>query len=177
MSQRINITYSIKIENLELELEALRKDTSMPKKEKASKLTQIMFKYKTREGDWDFTDYDMWDGIDIVIFTEAIKTVEKGIKKGRDKPAQKTIVSIFGNQNKRVNHQGGWIIDPVSVETYINNMTSTYFRQMSNIMSRMTLHKMENHLKSIDLTKIKEKTDETDLNGQVACAGGACEIV
>jgi hypothetical protein len=24
---------------------------------------------------------------------------------------------------------------------------------------------------------IKEITDETDLNGQVACAGGACEIV
>ena len=131
----------------ELELEALRKDTSMPKKEKAAKLAQIMFKYKTREGDWDFSDYDMWEGIDKVIFKTALEGVEKGVKKSRDKPNQKTVVSIFGNQNKRVNHQGGWIIDPVSVETYINNMTSTYFRQMSNIMSRMTLNKMENHLK------------------------------
>ena len=36
---------------------------------------------------------------------------------------------------------------------------------------------MEKHLNNIDLTMIKEVTDETDLNGQVACSGGACEIV
>jgi hypothetical protein len=36
---------------------------------------------------------------------------------------------------------------------------------------------MEKHLNNIDLTMIKETTDETDLNNQVACAGGACEIV
>ena len=38
-------------------------------------------------------------------------------------------------------------------------------------------NKMEKYLRAIDLTKIKEITDETDLNGQVACSGGACEIV
>ena len=38
-------------------------------------------------------------------------------------------------------------------------------------------NKMKGHLNNIDLTLIKETTDETDLNGQVACAGGACEIV
>ena len=37
--------------------------------------------------------------------------------------------------------------------------------------------KMKGHLNNIDLTLIKETTDETDLNGQVACAGGACEIM
>jgi len=36
---------------------------------------------------------------------------------------------------------------------------------------------MESHLSSIDLKLVTEATDETDLNGQVACAGGACEIV
>jgi ribonucleoside-triphosphate reductase (thioredoxin) len=36
---------------------------------------------------------------------------------------------------------------------------------------------MESHLNSIDLTKIVEMTDETDLKDQAACAGGACEIV
>ena len=36
---------------------------------------------------------------------------------------------------------------------------------------------MESHLTDIDLKKVIETTDETDLNGQVACAGGACEIV
>ena len=31
-------------------------------------------------------------------------------------------------------------------------------------------------LEEIDLTKIIETTDETDLAGELACAGGACEI-
>ena len=29
----------------------------------------------------------------------------------------------------------------------------------------------------IDLSKIKEEDDETNLTGELACAGGACEIV
>ena len=36
---------------------------------------------------------------------------------------------------------------------------------------------MESHLNNIDLKKIVEMTDETDLKDQAACAGGACEIV
>ena len=35
---------------------------------------------------------------------------------------------------------------------------------------------MVKHLNNIDLTKIVEVTDETDLSGELACAGGACEI-
>ena len=31
-------------------------------------------------------------------------------------------------------------------------------------------------LHSIDLSKVIELTDETDLSGELACAGGACEI-
>jgi ribonucleoside-triphosphate reductase (thioredoxin) len=29
----------------------------------------------------------------------------------------------------------------------------------------------------IDLTKIREDVDNTDLTGEVACAGGACEVI
>ena len=36
---------------------------------------------------------------------------------------------------------------------------------------------MESHLNKINLRKIVEITDETDLKDQAACAGGACEIV
>ena len=32
------------------------------------------------------------------------------------------------------------------------------------------------HLEAIDLTKVHEKDDNTDLAGEAACAGGACEI-
>jgi ribonucleoside-triphosphate reductase (thioredoxin) len=36
---------------------------------------------------------------------------------------------------------------------------------------------MESHLNKINLRKIVEVTDETDLKDQAACAGGACEVV
>ena len=31
-------------------------------------------------------------------------------------------------------------------------------------------------LKDVDLSKIVEVDDNTDLSGEVACAGGACEV-
>lgn len=39
-----------------------------------------------------------------------------------------------------------------------------------------TYHEMLKDMEQIDLTKIEEITDETDLAGELACAGGACEI-
>jgi len=36
---------------------------------------------------------------------------------------------------------------------------------------------MESHLNGIDLTKVTETSDETNLQDQAACAGGNCEIV
>ena len=32
------------------------------------------------------------------------------------------------------------------------------------------------NLKKIDLTKVIEEQDDTNLTGELACAGGACEI-
>jgi ribonucleoside-diphosphate reductase alpha chain len=39
-----------------------------------------------------------------------------------------------------------------------------------------TYHKMMESLSGVDLTKIVETEDNTDLSGELACAGGACEI-
>jgi hypothetical protein len=36
---------------------------------------------------------------------------------------------------------------------------------------------MMKQLEDIDLSKISETEDNTDLSGELACAGGACEIV
>ena len=39
-----------------------------------------------------------------------------------------------------------------------------------------TYNKMLTTLKDVDLSKIVELDDDTDLSGELACAGGACEI-
>ena len=38
------------------------------------------------------------------------------------------------------------------------------------------VHKLVKHLHNINLEGVKEQTDETDLSGELACAGGSCEI-
>ena len=38
-------------------------------------------------------------------------------------------------------------------------------------------YELEGFLTSIDLSQVKEESDNTDLSGEAACAGGACEIV
>ena len=43
-------------------------------------------------------------------------------------------------------------------------------------ISASTYTEMLKDLAEIDLTKIIETDDETDLAGELACAGGSCEI-
>ena len=52
----------------------------------------------------------------------------------------------------------------------------TYVQQPFEDCSRETYEKMMSHLKEVDLTKIVESEDNTDLKGELACAGGSCEI-
>ena len=40
-----------------------------------------------------------------------------------------------------------------------------------------TYNKMMESLKEVDLSKIKEEEDNTDLKGEIACGGGACEVI
>jgi hypothetical protein len=35
---------------------------------------------------------------------------------------------------------------------------------------------MLKYLREVDLTKVTEEDDNTDLSGESACAGGACEV-
>ena len=42
--------------------------------------------------------------------------------------------------------------------------------------SKETYDVMMASLKEIDLTKISETEDNTDLTGELACAGGSCEV-
>ena len=57
---------------------------------------------------------------------------------------------------------------------YYNNLTNR-----GNKMKQTTKEKyneMLESLNSIDLTRVVEMEDNTDLSGELACAGGACEI-
>jgi ribonucleoside-diphosphate reductase alpha chain len=52
----------------------------------------------------------------------------------------------------------------------------TYTQAPFEDCSKETYDVMMDSLTSIDLTKVTEAEDNTDLKSEAACAGGACEI-
>ena len=52
----------------------------------------------------------------------------------------------------------------------------TYAQAPFEDITEEEFKKMSKYLKNIDLTQVIEETDETDLQGELACAGGACEV-
>ena len=52
----------------------------------------------------------------------------------------------------------------------------TYKQAPFEDCSKETYEAMLETLEEVDLTKVVEVDDNTDLSGELACAGGACEI-
>ena len=52
----------------------------------------------------------------------------------------------------------------------------TYKQAPFEDCSKETYEALVLSLKEVDLTQIVEEDDNTDLQGELACAGGACEI-
>ena len=53
----------------------------------------------------------------------------------------------------------------------------TYTQAPFEDITEERFNMLERSLNDIDLTKVVEADDETDLSGEVACGGGACEII
>lgn len=69
---------------------------------------------------------------------------------------------------KNRDHYNGLSVLPYDGGTY----TQAPFEDISKVQYDMAMK----HLKDVDLSKIVETEDETDLSGELACVGGACEI-
>ena len=52
----------------------------------------------------------------------------------------------------------------------------TYTQAPFEDIKKSEFDKLVKSLQDVDITKVKETTDETDLSGELACAGGSCEI-
>ena len=52
----------------------------------------------------------------------------------------------------------------------------TYKQAPFETCDETTYNQFTEELKTVDLSKIEELQDDTDLSGELACAGGLCEI-
>ena len=103
--------------------------------------------------------------------------VKEGHRKGDNTNNVSATVSVKPDEWDKV---GNWMwenrrtFNGLAVLPYDNGI---YKQAPFEDISEDLYLKMERYLTRINLKVIKEETDETDLNGQVACSGGACEIV
>ena len=52
----------------------------------------------------------------------------------------------------------------------------TYTQAPFEDITKTEFDKLVKHLHDIELSNVNEETDNTDLSGELACAGGSCEI-
>jgi len=106
----------------------------------------------------------------------ATEWVKPGHRKGSNTHNVSATVSLKPDQ---WNFAGEWMWDNrehyngLSVLPYDGG---TYTQAPFEDVSKSTYEYMMKSLKEIDLTNVTETEDNTDLSGELACAGGACEI-
>jgi len=106
-----------------------------------------------------------------------LEWVRKGHRKGANTNNVSATVSIQESEWEEV---GDWMwenretFNGLSVLPYFGG---SYTQAPFEDITKEQFEEMAQHLHSIDLSKIVEFSDETNLSESVACAGGACEIV
>lgn len=102
--------------------------------------------------------------------------VGKGHRRGDNHNNVSVTVSIRENEWEEV---GDWMwnnredYNGISVLPYSGH---TYVQAPFETISKEEYDVMFNHLSNIDLTKVKEKGDQTSLATEAACAGDGCEV-
>ena len=107
----------------------------------------------------------------------AIEWVRNGHLKGSNTHNVSVTVSIKDNEWEKV---GDWMWDN---KEYYNGISvlpfdgGSYVQAPFESITKKKYEEMMEVLKDVDLTKVVEEEDNTDLQGEQACAGGACEII
>tara|TARA_B110000879_G_C11155566_1_gene506704 strand:+ start:105 stop:1973 length:1869 start_codon:yes stop_codon:yes gene_type:complete len=108
--------------------------------------------------------------------TVATEWVKTGHRKGSNTHNVSATISL---KEDEWDEAGKWMWD--NKETY-NGLSvlpyngGTYVQAPFEDITKDKFEELSKSLHSIDLTKVIELTDETDLSSELACAGGACEI-
>ena len=102
--------------------------------------------------------------------------VREGHRKGSNTHNVSATISLKENEWEAA---GAWMWDN---RDYYNGLSvlpyngGTYTQAPFEDITKKEFTKLVKTLNDIDLSKVVEKTDNTDLSGELACAGGSCEV-
>jgi ribonucleoside-triphosphate reductase len=103
--------------------------------------------------------------------------IRPGHRRGSNTHNVSATISLKENEWKKA---GEWMWEN---REYYNGLSvlpydgGTYTQAPFEDIDEAKYNKMSKVLSNVDLTKVIEAEDNTDLSGELACAGGACEIV
>ena len=103
--------------------------------------------------------------------------IQPGHRRGSNTHNVSATISLKENEWKKA---GDWMWEN---REYYNGLSvlpydgGTYTQAPFEDIDEAKYNKMSKVLSNVDLTKVIEAEDNTDLSGELACAGGSCEIV
>ena len=103
--------------------------------------------------------------------------IRPGHRRGSNTHNVSATISLKENEWKRA---GEWMWEN---REYYNGLSvlpydgGTYTQAPFEDINEAKYNKMSKVLSNVDLTKVIEAEDNTDLSGELACAGGSCEVV
>ena len=106
---------------------------------KQKELASIMYKHHNLTGEWVMKDIEEWQMVDEVLDTIGEKRALK-----RDKIKWFEANERSGSMFSRNSHIEGYSVDHSVTEGYVRSVTSSYYRQLSQIFSREILNQMYN---------------------------------
>jgi len=121
-------------------IKRINEDPTLTVEEKANARKSVLLRHKTLSGDWEFQDIQDWDKFDQLEYKKDLLGIAKA-KKGREEKIKWTDSDVkFGSMQSRQGHIGGWARDMSVMNAYTRNLSNTYYRQISQIMSRNVLN-------------------------------------
>ena len=105
-----------------------------------------------------------------------VEWVHEGHRKGDNKNNVSCTISLKADEWIDC---GQWMWDNRAIYNGISVLPydgGTYTQAPFEDITKELFEELEKHLHSVDLTQVLEESDNTDLAGEAACAGGVCEI-
>jgi len=118
-----------------------------PKKARAKRdneVKKVIYKNHTLTGDWQFKEVEDWANHDRIMDEIAESRAAK-----KEQVKWPVDLTKAGNMNSRISHIPGWSIDASAPEAYSRAIVNTYYRQLSQILSRNIMQEMYGKMKPI----------------------------
>ena len=120
-------------------LEKIQKDGTLSKEEKQKALQEVVMRHKSLTGEWMFGDMGDWEKVDIFEMKDALQGIASKKKAQKDVMKWNDMKVSTGSLFNRKGHIEGWSTDMNVLDAYVKNITSTYYRQLNQIVGRNTI--------------------------------------